>query len=285
VPRAVLGSQQFVRMQYRYRRNGTPLPTFDMINPGLPFPNPEALVPVHWRYTPLNQSGFSPPIFLTNFDGSDGEYTLQFSAQKAISIPDGQVTDTEPRHTARLTLDNTPPAITINQPVATQYPHSATLTLDYNVGDGAGSGVREITASLDGATTLAGHGLASGQPIDLLTELSLGTHTFIVQATDNLGNTSMSSVTFTIIVTPDSIKDEVSHFSATGAIKNKGLANSLLAKLNAAAKARARGNCKTASNIYEAFINELQAQSGNGVDAAAAAIMIQDAQYLIEHCP
>jgi hypothetical protein len=59
----------------------------------------------------------------------------------------------------------------------------------------------------------------------------------------------------------------------------------LLAKLNAAAAARARGNCATAAHIYQAFINELQAQSGKGIDAAAAAIMIADAQYLILHCP
>jgi hypothetical protein len=43
--------------------------------------------------------------------------------------------------------------------------------------------------------------------------------------------------------------------------------------------------CATAANIYQAFINELQAQSGKGVSASAAAIMIADAQYLITHCP
>ena len=60
----------------------------------------------------------------------------------------------------------------------------------------------------------------------------------------------------------------------------------LLQKLEAAAAARARADCATASKLYQAFINELQAQSGKKVDAAAAAaIMIADAQYLIAHCP
>jgi hypothetical protein len=59
----------------------------------------------------------------------------------------------------------------------------------------------------------------------------------------------------------------------------------LLAKLNAATNARAAGNCALANNTYQAFINELNAQSGNRVDAAAAAIMIGDAQYLMAHCP
>ena len=60
-------------------------------------------------------------------------------------------------------------------------------------------------------------------------------------------------------VTPESIKDDVNQFLQSGAIKNHGKANSLLAKLNAAAAARARGQCSTAANIYQAFINELRA--------------------------
>jgi len=95
----------------------------------------------------------------------------------------------------------------------------------------------------------------------------------------------MASVTFTIIVTPDSIEDDVNEFLDMGAIRNSGLANALLATLDAAAQARARGNCKVAANDYQAFVNQLQAQSGNGVNATAAAIMIADAQYLITHCP
>jgi FIMAH domain-containing protein len=115
--------------------------------------------------------------------------------------------------------------------------------------------------------------------------LTLGQHTFTINAVDNLGNTGSNSVTFTIVVTPDSIKGDVNQFLSGGKIKNSGEANSLLAKLNAAANARARGDCKSAANNYQAFINELQAQSGKGVDATAAAIMIADAQYLITHCP
>lgn len=68
-------------------------------------------------------------------------------------------------------------------------------------------------------------------------------------------------------------------------IRNQGLANSLMSKLNAAASARDRGNCQTAADNYGAFIHELQAQLGKGIDAGAAQIMIADAQYLIAHCP
>jgi hypothetical protein len=178
-----------------------------------------------------------------------------------------------------------PPNITITQPTSSQYLHTDTITLNYSAMD-TGCGVGSVTATMDGAPTLPdGHSLASGQTINLLTEMTLGDHTFTVTAADNVGGTNTASVTFTIIVTPASIEGDVTEFLAAGAIKNAGLANSLLATLNAAAAARARGQCSTAANLYQSFINALQAQSGKGVDATAAAIMIADAQYLITHCP
>jgi hypothetical protein len=153
------------------------------------------------------------------------------------------------------------------------------------VHDGTGSGVASISPTLDGSSLLHGHGLQSGQTINLLTELSLGAHTFTVSALDNVGNPASTSVTFTIVVTPESIKGDVKQFQASGAISKSGIAKSLLAKLNAAAHARARGQCGTSANQYRAFIHEVMAQSGKAIDPVAAAIMIADAQYLIAHCP
>ncbi|HKC84050.1 MAG TPA: hypothetical protein VKD46_08635, partial [bacterium] len=185
--------------------------------------------------------------------------------------------------TAAEIRDSRPPAIAITQPAATGYPHSATLVLDYAVTD-ACTGVASFTPTLDGSPTLSGHGLADGQAIDLLTELALGPHTFTINAVDNVGNADSSSVTFTIVVTAESIKDDVRQFLASGAVTlDEG--KSLLGQLDAAASARAKGDCATANRIYQAFIRELQAQSGKHVSAQAAAIMIADAQYLIAHCP
>jgi hypothetical protein len=189
-----------------------------------------------------------------------------------------------PPHGLPLTLDTTAPTVAINEPTATSYPHSATLTLAYSASDG-GSGIESVDAEMDAAATLAGHGLASGQAISLLTELGVGDHTFAVKAIDHVANPAPRSVTFSIIVTPESIIDDVSQFLGAGKIKNRGMANSLTAKLSAAAAARARGNCATAANLYSAFQHELEAQSGKGVEAAAASIMVGDAQYLIGHCP
>jgi hypothetical protein len=132
---------------------------------------------------------------------------------------------------------------------------------------------------------LNGHGLPSGQAINLLLELPLGPHSFSVQSTDNVNNSSIKSVPFSIVVTAESIKDDVNIFTAAGMIKVPGIPTSLLAKLNNAANQRSLGKCDQAANLYQAFIQELEAQSGQGVDPVAAATMIADAQYLIAHCP
>jgi hypothetical protein len=252
--------------QYRSYVSGGQLPVF-------PSPQP---FPVHWTHVDLPAGSQSVPVFLT---GTDGDNLLQFSAQSFANL-------LEPRNTAHLTLDNTPPVITIVQPQPTTYTHSATLTLDYSVNDGAGSGVGSVTPTMDGATILPGGvGLQSGQPIRLLKELKLGTHTFRVSASDNVNNTAEVSVPFTIVVTAASIIDDVNQFLQDGAIRNDGLANSLLVKLNHAADDRTAGQCSNAGQRYQTFIQELQAQSGKGVDADAAAIMIADAQFLIANCP
>ena len=116
-------------------------------------------------------------------------------------------------------------------------------------------------------------------------DFALRPHSFTVAGVDNVANAGVSTVAFMIVVTPDSIKQDVNLFLAAGLIKNGGMANSLLAKLSSAEHARARGNCSTAAREYDAFIHELQAQAGKGIDVSAATIMTADAQYLVSHCP
>jgi hypothetical protein len=250
--------------QYRSYPQGGLLPIYPST---LPFP-------LHWTHVDLAAGAQSVPVFLT---GTDGLTLLQYSADTF-----GQLL--EHRHTATATLDNTPPVVTIVQPQPIPYLHSSVLTLNYAATD-AGSGVQSVTPTMDGAAMVGGHGLLSGQAINLLTELNLGAHTFNVTAVDNVKNTGASSVTFTVIVTPESIKGDVTYFLAHGGIVSPNEGNSLLQKLKAAAAYRAAGDCKDASATYQAFINELYAQKGKTVTPTAAAIMIADAQYLIAHCP
>jgi hypothetical protein len=253
--------------QYRFHHQGAPLPTYATS----PFP-------VHWTHADLPAMAHSVEVLVGGANSGDGPYDFQYSAESFGNL-------LEPRHTATFILDTTPPVIGIVQPQATPYPHCGVLTLNYTVNDGTGSGVGLFTPTMDGATTLTGvPNLLSGQPINLLTVLKLGTHTFSITATDHVNNTDSSSVTFSIIVTPDSIKCDVTQFVSTGKI-TVDTGNSLLGLLDTAANARAAGNCATANKIYQAFITQVQSLSGKKIDPTAAQIMILDAQYLIAHCP
>ena len=128
-------------------------------------------------------------------------------------------------------------------------------------------------------------GLLNGTSIYLLTSLALGPHKFKINASDNVNNQSSVSVTFNIIVTAQSVKDDVNQFYSSGAISNATVYSGLLQKLNDAAAARSAGKCGTAANIYAAFINQVMGQIGKGITAQAGNILIADAQYLIAHCP
>jgi hypothetical protein len=222
----------------------------------------------------------------TSVAGDTATLTITNEGQTTVSYyATDNVGNVEATKSVTVKIDETPPVITITQPAASTYTHSSTLTLYYKVDDGNLSGVASFVPLLDGATTLAGHGLANGQAINLLTELPIGSHTFTIHnATDNAGNVSSRSVSFTIVVTAGSIQSDVPQFVTSGAITNANWANSLEAKLSDASAARARGDCSGAASIYQAFIHELQAQSGKKVSAGAATIMIADAQYLIAHC-
>jgi LysM repeat protein len=273
-PAGVVGSNDSLAVQYRFRWQGGPLPI-----------GRANVLPVHWLHSGFSLTGRPVTVSLNRPNSPDGTYVAQFSAQRATSVPGGVlVTDTEPRHTCNLILDNTSPAIAVTQPASADYVHSATLVLNYAVKDGMGAGVAKVTALLDGSGTLAGHGLASAQSIKLLTELDLGPHTFVIGAVDKLGNASSMSATFTIIVTPHSIQDDVTRFVDAGKITG-GLDTDLLAILRRAASARADGSCRRANILYERFIHRVQAQSGRHIDPTAADIVTTDARYLIDHCP
>ena len=178
--------------------------------------------------------------------------------------------------------DTKAPVIQIVEPKPISYTHSETIVLDYTVTDVC-TGVNSFTPLMDGAATVGGHGLQSGQAIHLLTELALGDHTFSITAVDKQGNDSSASVTFSIVVTPESIQEAVKQFVASGAITLQSQA--LLGRLQNAARLYHDKKCGPAGNIYQSFIQTVQAQRGKGIDPAAADILIADAQFLIDHCP
>jgi hypothetical protein len=73
----------------------------------------------------------------------------------------------------------------------------------------------------------------------------------------------------------------VEHAVEHGHIDNTGIVRSLHAKLDAASAAALRGQPAVASNILEAFVQELHAQAGQHVEAAPAGHLQMHAEMVI----
>ena len=151
------------------------------------------------------------------------------------------------------------------------------LTLDFTVTDDI-AGVKWVDDTLDGAP------VSSGQVINLYLYLPGTTHTLNVNAMDKAYNSAnTTSVTFTVETSAQSTCIVVNRLYNEGKIDNRGIANSLSVKCAQAQKSLDKGKNDTAINQLQAFINEVQAQSGQHITADAASLLIADAQWVIAH--
>ncbi len=82
--------------------------------------------------------------------------------------------------------------------------------------------------------------------------------------------------------TINSLEACVEQAANQGIINNQGVANSLLAKLDAAQAAVDRGQTSVAISKLEAFINEVQAQAGKHIEQEHARHLVEHAQVVIE---
>lgn len=81
--------------------------------------------------------------------------------------------------------------------------------------------------------------------------------------------------------TIQSLRNCVAHAAEMRHIENRGVTNSLLAKLDAARAAADRGQNHVAVAKVEAFIHEVEAQAGKHIDTTHANHMIMHAQHVI----
>ena len=87
------------------------------------------------------------------------------------------------------------------------------------------------------------------------------------------------------VFSPETIKADVQSALASGTIDNKGVANSLVSKLQHASAARSAGDCAGAARLYESFLNEVGAQRGKHIATITADQLTAEAQFLIANCP
>ncbi|HVZ78912.1 MAG TPA: vWA domain-containing protein [Gemmatimonadaceae bacterium] len=128
-------------------------------------------------------------------------------------------------------------------------------------------------ASQDVAITCAATDATSGVASSTCANVSgaawsigVGSHSYSATATDNAGNVGSGSATFTVVVTVQDL-DNLAAAWVSGPGAN-GVVNSLHAKL------------KGSSPNVQAFINEVQAQSGKKIPADKAAVLIALAQAM-----
>lgn len=184
--------------------------------------------------------------------------------------------NTEPeKMSGQVKLDRTLPVITVDVPQNRIYLHSDIITPAFSVQDTL-SGIRSVNATLDGSRTIS-----SGHGLDML-ELGFGEHSFYIDALDNAGNANSRTVTFGVVATIDSLIALNSRAASNGWINNS-FTNSLDAKLDSAKKSIDSGQNATARNVLEAYINDIQAQSGKGITTEGADILVSEARYVIDH--
>ncbi len=100
---------------------------------------------------------------------------------------------------------------------------------------------------------------------------------FQLQVTTPPGSTSAAQR----LATFDGTLADIANSSQLGLIDNNGIAQSLTAKIQAAAAAAQRGQQKTSGNMLNAFSDEVRAQSGKHVSSLAAQVLLEDSDSLI----
>jgi hypothetical protein len=151
--------------------------------------------------------------------GGDGIYTIVI---KLVDVAGNTSTFTQ---TVR--LDTTPPTISASLSAAQQtigYDGTANITATYSATDI--STVSSLTAKLDGTAL-------SGNTINIYT-LAAGTHTLVITAVDGVGNTTSTTLTFTIHPSLIGVQDLVKAGYSAGKLSSS-LEKTLLGYLTNAA--------------------------------------------------
>jgi hypothetical protein len=170
--------------------------------------------------------------------------------------------------------DLVPPTIAIAAPQTVDYLHTDAIQISFSASDNdSGVAAGSPSATLDGAP------IANGQTLQPLA-LSLGSHTLVVSASDNAGNSASQPVAFQVKASIDSLIAAVNLFTRQGQIAASA-SRSLLTLLSDAKSALARGSVTAARGDLVNFENLVKAQSGKAVAKPAAQVLIADVEYVL----
>lgn len=127
-----------------------------------------------------------------------------------------------------------------------------------------GSGVESVLITLDGKEI--------SNPIKIEPfSLQVGNHTIVVRAIDKLGNESIKEFTLIVVMDLDHLDEWITYGYDKGYITNKGIYNSLMAKVEGIQKAK---NENARQGKLNALSNEIQAQKGKKIDSKFASNLL-----------
>lgn len=233
------------------------------------------------------------PVFLASYQGeqfslagADGVYSVDYrSADACHTFPGAaeRVGDPEVTHTQEVVLDTSAPIVTCGvPPFTTTWDTDDMSTVAYTVSDGAlGSGVASSSSTIDKTFPSGARvPIANGDVLDMFQYLP-GQVTVEVTAADTLGNAGTTACTFELHATTDSLKTNLQRLWDEALVSDPAVFDGLMDKLEAADEAHDSGRKVAELNILAAFVNELLAQRGKGIDRDRADQLILYTQDLI----
>ncbi|HYF84762.1 MAG TPA: 5'-nucleotidase C-terminal domain-containing protein [Clostridia bacterium] len=128
------------------------------------------------------------------------------------------------------------------------------------------SGLQKLTVTLDGDPVSAE---ITAAPLTL----ALGSHRIDVTAIDRAGNAAIKTITVEVITDTNHLDELLNKGLELKLISDNGIYNGLMAKVEAAQGA---ADDKTRSNILNALLNQVKAQSGIKIEKGFADLLIGD---------
>jgi FIMAH domain-containing protein len=243
---------------------------------------------VEWHLVPPSTTDVTAPVItptVTGTSGLGGWYTSDVSLSFSESDPESGVSSTSGCDAVVVNQDTANATFTCAATNGAGLTSQVTSTIKRDAtppsvayADNAGTYTVDQTVAITCTATDATSGIASTTCADIGGDaytFALGTNTFSATANDLAGNIGTGQTAFTVEVT----------FASLGAltdrwVSNTGVAHSLNAKLDAAAAAAASGNVDAAAGEIDAYLHQVEAQSGKKIDADKAAILEQLAATL-----
>jgi hypothetical protein len=196
----------------------------------------------------------------------DGLYTI---AVKVIDLAGNTFVKTQ-----TIRRDTIGPTATYSLPAPTNagsYDLVGNITLNYSATDV--DYVASVSATLDSSTAIA-----TGGAINLYT-LASGSHSIVIKATDLLGNTSSTTVTFQVHATISGLTNAV-NYGVTNKLISNALQSSLFSTLQSAQSALNAGNTTSEKKYLNQFITQIQS-AGSKITSSFSALLLNWTQDLI----